>query len=74
MIIIEKILSTKIPWSVAANEQTDRLVVSDYRRPWTPATLEESQVLPALLWDFGPPILSLSRRNTIKAVFLAVLL
>ncbi|KAI8420445.1 hypothetical protein MSG28_008935 [Choristoneura fumiferana] len=27
-----------------ANEQADRLMVSDYRRPWTPATPEESQV------------------------------
>ncbi|KAI8437090.1 hypothetical protein MSG28_010446 [Choristoneura fumiferana] len=27
-----------------ANEQADRLMVSDYRRPWTPAIPEESQV------------------------------
>ena len=30
--------------SYEANELTDRLMVSDHRRPWTPATSEESQV------------------------------
>ena len=37
----------------AANEQSDRLMVSDYRRPWSPPTPEESQVPFKAVWASG---------------------
>ncbi|KAI8431512.1 hypothetical protein MSG28_016014 [Choristoneura fumiferana] len=52
------------------NEQADRLMVSDYRRPWTPATPEESQyssvhwrtILP--VWQCLPSILILTENTS----------
>ena len=46
-----------------ANEQSDRLVVSDHRRPWTPATPEASQVRCRPFKGFGPPVTSLTPRH-----------
>ena len=50
------------------NEQTDRLMVSDHRRQWTPATPEESQLRCRPFKRFGPPVPSLTRRNTTLGV------
>ena len=48
---------------IEANVQMDRLMVCDYRHPWTP-----------LLRGFEPLVLSLTRRNKTQTLFHASVL